>query len=154
MHDILIWIGIPKPHSRRFRHFSWKTTCLFPKGVFQPIFVNIYCYYLFGKTPYRHGMQFHVEKWSSFVLNSHLYLIGDQKDVQYLIVCCVYLAYLLLHLLQWLHYSSSWRVTQGQLGICSNTKMWILVLYLFWWVSQSNMSSRCFRGKWLTTNVN
>ena len=50
-----------------------------------------------GKTN-RRGMQFHVEKSSNFVLNSHLDPVGDQNDVHYLAIYCVYLAYLVLYL--------------------------------------------------------
>ena len=81
-----ICFGIPKPHSRRFRLaagvlFLENMPCLRITISVQSysIFVNNSLFYLFGKTPNRRGTQFHVDKWSNFVLSSHLDPIGDQK---------------------------------------------------------------------------
>ena len=55
-------------------------------------------YVYFGKDKNRRGMQFHTERWSKFFLSSHIDLIGDQNDAQYLSICCLCLAYLVPYL--------------------------------------------------------
>ena len=62
------------------------------------VLVNVFStfsVFTFGKTPNRRGTQFHAEKCSNFVLNSYLDPIGDQNDVQELLIYCVYLAYVI-----------------------------------------------------------
>ena len=60
--------------------------------------VNNYGFYPFLKTPNRRGTQIHAERWSNFVLSSHLDPIGYQNNVQELSIYYVYLAYLVLYL--------------------------------------------------------
>ena len=62
------------------------------------MFVNVLCFYLFGKTSNSRWTQFHADKLSIWALNSHLDPIGDQNHVQYLSRSCVYSTYLVLYL--------------------------------------------------------
>ena len=43
-------------------------------------------------------MQVHAKESSNFVLDCHLDLIGNQDDVQYVSIYCVYVGYLVLYL--------------------------------------------------------
>ena len=58
---------------------------LYRKSQFQLTSINIVCFQCFGET-IRHGTQSHPEKWSSVVLSSHQDTIGDQHDVEYLLI--------------------------------------------------------------------
>ena len=66
---------------------------------------NMYQYVLFSPIleNTKRGPQAPAEKWSNFVLSSHLYLIGDQNDVQELFIYCLYLAYLVLYKYAYIH---------------------------------------------------
>ena len=49
------------------------------------------------KTSNRHVTQSCADKLSIFVLNSHLDPIGEQHDVQYLSISCVYMVYIYIN---------------------------------------------------------
>ena len=66
------------------------------KGLFLSICVNIECFYRFSKTPHGRETQLHAEKLSSFTRSSHLDPIGEQNDIQQLLIYCVIFAYLVL----------------------------------------------------------
>ena len=95
-------MGIPKPHLRRFR--LAEGTFFLENG---HAFLNKYC---LGqqivnmlKTPNRRATHSCAEKMTNFVLNSHLDPIGNQNDVQQILIYCVYCAYLVLYLPTVLH---------------------------------------------------
>ena len=82
--DILIWIGNPKPYLRRFRLatgafcFLLKTTCLFLFVMFDHVCQHL-VFHLFAKISNRPGTQLRPERWSIFVLSSHLVPIWSPK---------------------------------------------------------------------------
>ena len=88
--------------------------------------VNNYGFYPFVKTPNRRGTQIHAERWSNFVLSSHLDPIGHQNDVQELSICYIHLAYLVLYLPSvlrtYLHISNTPYVYTGERRIFTNRR--------------------------------
>ena len=82
-------------HGRLF--CCWKRHW-FMKNVSFCKYVQILCICAYWKTPDGRGTPFYTEKWSNFVMSFHLDLIGDQNDIQYLLIYYLYLAYLVLYL--------------------------------------------------------
>ena len=86
--NMCVYNPLALPSRRRPQAlFFWKATRLFYKWPHCCFFVLFFfCFYLFLKTPNRRGTQFHAEKWSNFVLSSHLDPIGDRNDVRELLL--------------------------------------------------------------------
>ena len=108
MNGISIWIRLVPPSP------TYGVSVLLPKVFVLENTTCVFCCFFHGRIG-RHSKMFCVftyigkqqmdaernsmqEQSSIFVLNSHLDLIGDQNDAQYLSIHCAYLAYLVLYL--------------------------------------------------------